>query len=171
MLFIYYNLKHWTVIWTLTSRKAKFLSWLICTARTGLLGACESPARRIWALKNSAMDSWGDRNQTWGAAPAGLFGTNQRPREYLSHSKRDVANVEAPGLSRHLTANYGHLCRGCSYSSSGGRCQQSYCWNLAGRWGNTKEGQCLLPNSCTQTPLLMCFRDNIPQSDCRATNT
>lgn len=36
-------------------------------------------------------------------------------------------------MSRHLTANYGHLCRGCSYSSSGGCCQQSYCWNLAGR--------------------------------------
>lgn len=40
-----------------TSRKAKFLSWLIWTARTGLLGAWDRPARRICALKNSAMDS------------------------------------------------------------------------------------------------------------------
>lgn len=51
-----------TEAWTAgrTSRKAKFLSWLICTARTGLVGACERPASRICALKNSAMDSWGD---------------------------------------------------------------------------------------------------------------
>lgn len=47
-----------------TSRKAKFLSWLICTASTGLLGACERPASLIWALKNSAMDSWGERQTT-----------------------------------------------------------------------------------------------------------
>lgn len=41
----------------LTSRKAKFLSWLICTASTGLPGAWVSPPRRIWALKKSIMAS------------------------------------------------------------------------------------------------------------------
>lgn len=45
----------------LTSKNAKFLSWLICTASTGLLGAWERPASLIWALKNSAMDSWKHR--------------------------------------------------------------------------------------------------------------
>lgn len=36
-------------------------------------------------------------------------------------------------MSRHLTANYRHLCRCCSYSSGGGRRQQSYCWYLPSR--------------------------------------
>lgn len=42
---------------SLTSKKAKFLSWLICTASTGSLGAWDSPASLIWVLKNSAIDS------------------------------------------------------------------------------------------------------------------
>lgn len=41
-----------------TSRKAKFLSWLICTARTGFPGAWVRPPRRIWALKKSIIDSY-----------------------------------------------------------------------------------------------------------------
>lgn len=48
----------------LTSKKAKFLSWLICTAKTGLPGAWVSPPRRIWALKKSIMASCrGNRRQ------------------------------------------------------------------------------------------------------------
>lgn len=51
----------------LTSKKAKFLSWLICTANTGLPGAWVSPPRRIWALKKSIMASCrGNRRQGGG---------------------------------------------------------------------------------------------------------
>lgn len=42
-----------------TSRKAKFLSWLIWTARTGFPGAWIRPPSLIWALKKSIIDSWG----------------------------------------------------------------------------------------------------------------
>lgn len=56
-LFFSKEITEWN-LYCLTSKKAKFLSWLICTASTGLLGAWDSPASLIWVLKNSAMDSW-----------------------------------------------------------------------------------------------------------------
>lgn len=79
-------------------------------------------------------------------------------RRYLSHAKGNISNIEASGLSCHLTANYGHLCRRCSHSSRGGRRQQSYCWYLPGRWGreSQKRQNCHL----LQPPLYYFIRGN-----------
>lgn len=148
----------------LTSKNAKFLSWLICTASTGLLGAWERPASRIWALKNSAMDSWKRRwrpgtffrdnleKTLWSSLTVLVTQNNpcsfilcvwalSSPKRgwlilqaYLSHTKRNIANIQASGLPGHLTAHNGHLCGCDSHSTCAGGCQQCYCGDLASSW-------------------------------------
>lgn len=60
---------------------------------------------------------------------------------HLRHAKRDVPDVQPPGLSRHLTADDGNLRGRGSHSGGGGGSQQSYGRDLTRRWGRDGVGQ------------------------------
>lgn len=67
--------------------------------------------------------------------------SQRKSGSHLGHSEGDVSHVEASGLSRHLTANDGHLCGRCRHAGRGGGRQQGYRRYLSGRWRGERRGK------------------------------
>ena len=106
----------------------------------GLAGAESDPCR------------WGREGREGEEQGEGRGGAEQGGGQYLSDAKRDVAHVEAPGLSSHLASNHGHRCWGHSQAIRGHGGKEGGGWNLTRSFKKGRKGQWVSGNPWTSAP-------------------